>query len=175
MHSLIDWIAGQESGPETCDEVLKPGAQSMHFQCGGEESNQYFFFALSALFFRHKFGLKVNRMAMGRVERKPDPQQNWFGCKIKSTPGLTGEFLNPNPNLTGFGCLSGLYMGQLITPESHKSDFRPNTTTPDSLAIDNMKLKLVTSVTTVHKSGMIDLTTSVPIRQTKSETSYIEA
>jgi hypothetical protein len=113
--------------------------------------------------------------ATGRVERKPDPQQNRFGCKIKPTPGSTGEFSNPNPNPTGFRCLSGLYMGRPITPESHKSDSRPNTTTPDWPEIDNMKLKLVTSVTTVHKSGMIDLTTLVPIRQTESETSYIEA
>jgi hypothetical protein len=76
-------------------------------------------------------GLVGLEMTMGRVERKPDPQQNQFGCKIKPTPGSTGEFLNPNPNSTGFGCPSGLYMGQPITPESHKSDSSPNTTTPD--------------------------------------------
>jgi hypothetical protein len=45
-------------------------------------------------------------MTMGQIERKPDTQQNQFGCKIKPTPGSTGEFLNPNPNSTGFGCPS---------------------------------------------------------------------
>jgi hypothetical protein len=56
-----------------------------------------------------------NGSGLDRVERKPDPQQNQIGCKIKLTPRPTDDFLNLNPNPMGFGWPSGLYMGKHFT------------------------------------------------------------
>jgi hypothetical protein len=46
-------------------------------------------------------------MAMGRVDRKPDPQKNIVRLNMTFEPAPTGEIWHPNLNPSGFGSGSG--------------------------------------------------------------------
>jgi hypothetical protein len=46
-------------------------------------------------------------MAMGQIDRKPDPQKNEVGLNLTTKPAPAGENWHPHPNPSGFGCPSG--------------------------------------------------------------------
>jgi hypothetical protein len=48
-------------------------------------------------------------MAMGRVDRKPDPQKNIVRLNMTFEPAPTGEIWHPNLNPSGFGSGSGAH------------------------------------------------------------------